>query len=81
MMRATIIRNNPKTYSNGAAYADFDNDGDMDMVVNNVDEPALIYKNLSNDEVSKKSFLELKLKGICSKYKCYRGESNCICKR
>src|SRR6187399_3121548 len=35
----------------------------MDMVVNNVDETAVIYKNLSNDGVVKKSFLELKLKG------------------
>ena len=60
---SSMIRNNPKTYSNGSAYADFDNDGDMDMVVNNVDEAAVIYKNLSNDGVVKKSFLELKLKG------------------
>ena len=60
---SSMIRNNLKTYSNGAAYADFDNDGDMDMVVNNVDEAAVIYKNLSNDGGIKKSFLELKLKG------------------
>lgn len=59
----SMIRNNPRTYSNGAAYADFDNDGDMDMVVNNVDEPALIYKNLSNDGTEKRSFLEFKLQG------------------
>ncbi|WP_034042991.1 VCBS repeat-containing protein [Wocania ichthyoenteri] len=51
-----------KGFSNGASYGDLDNDGDLDIVVNNVDSVAVIFENRSNN-ISKKRFLRFKLKG------------------
>lgn len=51
-----------RAFSNGAIYADLDNDGDLDIVVNNIDEPALLYQNKCNDKKDK-PFAELKLRG------------------
>ncbi|MEO8569633.1 MAG: VCBS repeat-containing protein [Ginsengibacter sp.] len=47
--------------SNGAAYADFDNDGDLDLIVCNNDDPVSLYRN--NSEGVKNSYINLNLKG------------------
>ncbi|MFD1161026.1 MULTISPECIES: VCBS repeat-containing protein [Hwangdonia] len=47
-----------KTQSNGAAYADFDNDGDLDLVINNINDTPLLYQN--NDT---NNFIQIKLNG------------------
>ena len=59
------IANDKQTFSNGAVYADLDNDGDLDIVVNNINDEALLYENTTNGKNSKKNrpFVEIKLKG------------------
>ncbi|MGZ3831926.1 MAG: VCBS repeat-containing protein [Mucilaginibacter sp.] len=50
--------------SNGAVYADLDNDGDLDLVVNNINQPAFIYENRSEKQKNPNHFLNVLLKGI-----------------
>lgn len=51
---------NQKTFSNGAAYADLDNDGDLEIIVNTINEEALIYRNNTTSTLQN-NFLRFKI--------------------
>lgn len=46
-------------FSQGAAFGDLDNDGNIDLVVNNMNDPAFIYRNTNTDG----HFIRFKLNG------------------
>jgi len=56
---------NEPSFSNGAVYSDLDNDGDLDIVVNNMDDNAFLFKNMSIENGTG-NFLKVYTKGTLS---------------
>ncbi|PCJ96281.1 MAG: hypothetical protein COA50_07480 [Flavobacteriaceae bacterium] len=51
-----------KGFSNGAVYADLDNDGDLEMIMNNIDDKATVFKNHTS-EIGLHNYLQIAFKG------------------
>lgn len=71
---------NEPSMSNGAAYADLDNDGDLDLIVNNINKPAFILINTIREKRPTHHYLKVKLngdslnrRGFGAKLVCYLG--------
>lgn len=54
---------NTPSNSNGTVYGDFDNDGDLDLIINNINQPAFVYRNELNTQIES-HYLQCRLVGL-----------------
>ncbi|MFD2201804.1 FG-GAP-like repeat-containing protein [Shivajiella indica] len=54
---------NKPSFSNGAVFVDLDGDGDLDYVVNNINDPAFVFENKLNDKSDRPNYQRIKLQG------------------
>ena len=54
---------NIPSFSNGAAYVDLDNDGDLDYVTNNINDTAFVFENREQQQAQPKNYLQINLIG------------------
>lgn len=60
---AENINGNVGSFSNGCVYVDLDNDGDLDLITNNINQSAFLYENQTNKLKPENKFLNVKLLG------------------